>query len=52
MQVDRAQDCLLGQLTVLFATCVLHSLTHRFSGMESWVNQHKAVIERVTGWQI
>jgi transposase len=41
-----------GQLTVLFVTYVLHSLTHRFSGMESWVNQHKAVIERVTGWQV
>jgi hypothetical protein len=41
-----------GQLTVLFVTYVLHSLTHRFSGMESWVNQHKAVIERVTGWRV
>lgn len=41
-----------GQLTVLFVTYVLHSLTHRFSGMEAWVNQHKAVIERVTGWRV
>jgi len=41
-----------GQLTVLFVTYVLHSLTHRFSGMESWLNQHKTVIERVTGWHI
>jgi transposase len=41
-----------GQLTVLFVTYVLHSLTHRFSGMESWANQHKAVIERATGWQV
>jgi transposase len=41
-----------GQLTVLFVTYVLHSLTHRFSGMEVWVNQHKAVIERVTGWRV
>jgi transposase len=41
-----------GQLTVLFITYVLHSLTHRFSGMKSWVNQHKAVIECVTGWQV
>jgi hypothetical protein len=41
-----------GQLTVLFVTYVLHSPTHRFSGMEAWVNQHKAVIERVTGWRV
>jgi transposase len=41
-----------GQLTVLFVTYVLHSLTHRFSGMEVWVNQHKVVIERVTGWRV
>jgi transposase len=41
-----------GQLAVLFITYVLHSLTHRFSGMESWVNQHKTVIERATGWQV
>jgi hypothetical protein len=41
-----------GQLAILFITYVLHSLTHRFSGMESWVNQHKTVIERATGWQV
>jgi len=41
-----------GQLAVLFITYVLHSLTHRFSGMESWVNQHRTVIERSTGWQV
>ena len=41
-----------GQLAVLFVTYVLHSLTHRFSGMESWANRHKMVIERATGWQI
>lgn len=41
-----------GQLTVLFITYVLHSLTHRFSGMEPWVNQHKTVIERATGWKV
>lgn len=41
-----------GQLAVLFITYVLHSLTHRFSGMESWVNQHHTVIERTTGWQV
>ena len=41
-----------GQLAVLFVTYVLHSLTHHFSGVESWVNQHKTVIEQATGWQI
>ncbi len=41
-----------GQLSVLFITYVLHSLTHRFSGMESWANQHRTVIERATGWQL
>lgn len=41
-----------GQLAVVFVTYVLHSLTHRLSGMESWLNQHKNVIEQVTGWRI
>ncbi|MCU0643456.1 MAG: hypothetical protein MUC94_04285 [bacterium] len=41
-----------GQLTVLFVTYVLHTLAHRFSGMEAWVNHHRAVIERVTGWRV
>ena len=41
-----------GQLTVLFVTYVMHSLTHHFSGMESWTNQHKTVIERVAGWTV
>ncbi len=41
-----------GQLSVLFVTYVLHSMTHHFSGVESWANQHKAVIEQATGWQL
>ncbi len=41
-----------GQLAVLFVTYVLHSLTHRLSGMESWQNLHKTVIELTTGWKI
>lgn len=41
-----------GQLAVLFIIYVLHSLTHRFSGMESWVNQHRTVIEGATGWHV
>jgi transposase len=41
-----------GQLAVVFITYVLHSLTHHFSGVESWVEQHKRVIERASGWKI
>ena len=41
-----------GQLAVLFITYVLHSLTHRLYGMEPWLNQHKTVIQKITGWQI
>jgi len=41
-----------GQLSVLFVTYVLHSLTHRLSSMESWVKEHKTVIEQVTGWKL
>jgi transposase len=41
-----------GQLAVLFITYVLYSLTHRLSGMEKWVVQHKKVIEKVTGWKL
>ncbi|MDL2124779.1 MAG: hypothetical protein LWX51_17270 [Deltaproteobacteria bacterium] len=41
-----------GQLAVLFLTYVLYSLTHRLSGMESWLVKHKTVIERVTGWKV
>ena len=41
-----------GQLADLFITYVLHSLTHHFSGVESWVCQHKTVLEQTTGWQI
>jgi len=41
-----------GQLAVLFITYVLHSMTHHFSGVESWANQRRTVIERATGWQL
>lgn len=41
-----------GQLAVVFITYVLHSLTHRFSSVESWVTQHRTVIERATGWHV
>jgi len=42
----------LGQLGVLFLTYVLHSLNHRLYGMETWLTEHRLVLEAVTGWQI
>lgn len=41
-----------GQLSVLFVTYVLHSLTHRLSSVESWMMEHKTIIEQTTGWQL
>ena len=41
-----------GKLAVVFLTYIMHSLCHRLSGVEPWVNEHKAVLETVTGWTI
>jgi len=41
-----------GQLTVLFLTYVIYNLNHRLSPMEEWVNQHRNVLEQITGWNI
>jgi transposase len=41
-----------GQLAVLFLTYVLHRRTHRLSGMEEWVIDHRMVLKQVTGWRI
>jgi transposase len=41
-----------GQLSIFFLTYVIHSLTHRLSGMESWFVEHKAVLEHSTGWKL
>ncbi len=41
-----------GQLAVIFLTCIVHSLCHRLSRVDSWVNKHKTVLETVTGWSI
>jgi len=41
-----------GQLSVLFVTYVLHSLTHRLSSVEFWMMEHKTIIEQTTGWQL
>ena len=36
-----------GKLAVIFLTYIVHSLNHRLSGVESWVNKHKTVLEMV-----
>jgi len=41
-----------GKSAVVFLTYILHSLCHRQSGVEPWVNEHKAVLETVTGQTI
>lgn len=41
-----------GQLSVLFLTYVLYSITHSLSGMEPWLTKHKTVIELITGWKV
>ena len=41
-----------GQLSVLFVTYVLHSLTHRLSSVESWMMEHKTNNEQTTGWRL
>ncbi len=41
-----------GQLTIIFITYILHSLDHRLSGVEPWVNEHKTVLETSAGWKI
>jgi transposase len=41
-----------GQLAVLFLTYVLYMRTHRLSEMEKWVTDHRAVLEKATGWEI
>ena len=41
-----------GQLTVLYITYIINSLTHTLSGMEDWVEEHRVLLEMVTGWEI
>lgn len=41
-----------GQLSVLFITYVIYSLNHRLSYMETWVLEHKTVLEKITNWTI
>jgi transposase len=41
-----------GQLAVLFVAYVLYTHTHRLSGMEDWLNDHRTTLEKLTGWTI
>lgn len=41
-----------GQLAVLFVTYIIHQRSHRLMKMEGWLNDHRTVIEQVTGWSI
>lgn len=41
-----------GQLAVLFIAYVLYKYTHRLSGMEEWVVDHRITLEELTGWSI
>jgi transposase len=41
-----------GQLAVLFIAYVLYMHTHRLSGMEDWVVNHRITLEKLTGWTI
>jgi transposase len=41
-----------GQLAVLFMIYVIHSMSHRLSGMEAWVTQHQYLLAQLTGWTI
>lgn len=41
-----------GQLGVLFVAYILHLRTHRLSGMEEWLEDHRQVLVQATGWEI
>lgn len=41
-----------GQLAVIFLTYVLYLRTHRLSGLEDWVAQHRTTLVTVTDWNI
>ncbi len=48
----RWQGLSYGQLALLFITYVIHKRTHRLMSMEKWLNDHRQVIEQITGWEI
>ena len=41
-----------GKLALLFVAYVIHQRSHRLMTMEGWLNDHRMVIEQVTGWSI
>lgn len=41
-----------GRLALLFVTYIIHQRSHRLMKMEGWLNDHRMVIEQVTGWSI
>lgn len=41
-----------GKLALLFVAYIIHQRTHRLMKMEGWLNDHRTVIEQVTGWPI
>ena len=48
----RWQGLNYGQLALLFVAYVIHQHVHRLMSMEGWLNDHRTVIEQVTGWTI
>jgi transposase len=41
-----------GQLALLFVAYIVYQRSHRLSGMEEWVERHRAVLQLSTGWVI
>ena len=41
-----------GKLALLFVTYIIHQRSHQLMKMEGWLNDHRTVIEQVTGWSI
>lgn len=41
-----------GQLSLLFIAYIIHRRTHRLMNMENWLNDHRTVIMRLTGWPL
>ena len=48
----RWQGLSYGQLALLFVAYIIHQRSHRLMKMEGWLNDHRTVIEQVTGWSI
>lgn len=48
----RWQGLSYGQLALLFVAYIIQQRSHRLMKMEGWLNDHRTVIEQVTGWPI